>query len=623
MYNAQNIFVERRPTMKRRLRLSYVLTRYFVCLLAGAVPLIANAALATGWVAEYDGSAGDYDRVHAIAVDAEGNIYVTGGSHGSELTRDYATVKYGPDGEELWVKTYNGPASRYDRAYAIAVDGEGNVYVTGESTGSGTGGDYATVKYDPDGKELWVKRYNGWGNSSDAARAMAVDGEGNVYVTGSSSGGETYYDYATVKYDSNGNQLWVKGYNGPGSGNDIAIAIAVDGFGNVYLTGRSKGSGTWDDYATVKYDTGGNELWVKRYNGPANSNDMVSAIAVDTSENVYVTGESYLSETVSIYATVKYDTNGNQCWMKRYNGPASRHNYASAIAVDAEGNVYVTGRSGDWTVYDYATVKYDTDGNELWVKRYNGPANGNDIASAIAVDTSKNVYVTGSSSGGETYYDYATVKYDSNGSQLWVKRYNGSANGDDEASAIAVDTLGNVYVAGGSEVSNTDWDYVTVKYGEPEEVEVKMDLPADWSMISLPVVPQDACLASLFPEAVVVYKYQKGTGYVPVQAEEKLEGGMGYWILLDEPKEYVLMGTKITQYTIPVSDQWYLIGGCTDPAQRTLTEGNIKAVHGYAQDGGYTTLRASDPLEQGKGYWILFSNTSEGSKFTAGTLVSE
>jgi hypothetical protein len=133
------------------------------------------------------------------------------------------------------------------------VDGSGNVYVTGYSYGSETDDDYATIKYDPDGNQLWVQTYNGPGNYSDYAYAIAVDGSGNVYVTGYSYGSETDDDYATIKYDPDGNQLWVQTYNGPGNYSDYAYAIAVDGSGNVYVTGVSYGSGTDDDYATIKY----------------------------------------------------------------------------------------------------------------------------------------------------------------------------------------------------------------------------------------------------------------------------------------------------------------------------------------------------------------------------------
>ncbi|MCK5306449.1 MAG: SBBP repeat-containing protein, partial [Candidatus Omnitrophica bacterium] len=336
-----------------------------------------------------------------------------------------------------------------------------------------SGSDYATVKYDTNGNQLWAARYNGPGNDSDSATSIALDSSGNVYVTGGSSGSGTDSDYATIKYDTNGNQLWVARYNG--SGNyyvDKATSIALDAQGNVYVTGYSGwsyGPSHDYDYATIKYDTNGSQLWLARYDSSARS-DGVAAIALDVQGNVYVTGDSgynYRVGTDSDYATIKYDTNGNQLWAARYDGLGNYHDDANAIVLDVQGNIYVTGWSyGIGTDSDYATVKYDTNGNQLWAARYNGPGNDSDSAYAIALDVQGNVYVTGYSSGIGTDDDYAMIKYDTNGNQLWTARYNGPGNSDDRAYAIALDASGNIYVTGQSDGINTGFDYATIKYSQ-------------------------------------------------------------------------------------------------------------------------------------------------------------
>jgi hypothetical protein len=168
-----------------------------------------------------------------------------------------------------WVARYNGPDNDYDEASAIALDRTGNIYVTGMSAGLGTGGDYATVKYDVTGVEQWVVRYDGPSNSNDQSSAIALDGAGNVYVTGYCYCSGTWQDYATVKYDSAGVEQWVARYNGPGNDYDEASAIAVDGAGNVYVTGYSAGLGTDFDFATIKYSPTGvteNKLTMKKGN---------------------------------------------------------------------------------------------------------------------------------------------------------------------------------------------------------------------------------------------------------------------------------------------------------------------------------------------------------------------
>ena len=139
------------------------------------------------------------------------------------------------------------------------------------------------------------------------------------------------------------------------------------------------------------------QAWVRAYTGIFD--DEAVAIAVDRSGNVYVTGFSSIPD-YSGYVTIKYNARGQEVWTATYAGPNSI-NFATAIAVDNSGNVYVTGESGtfDSGNDDYATIKYDSAGEEQWVARYDGPATGNDGATAIAVDDSGDVYVTGSSLG--------------------------------------------------------------------------------------------------------------------------------------------------------------------------------------------------------------------------------
>ena len=412
-----------------------------------------SAGVDTAWVRHYASKlVGSKDVATAITVDDSGNVYVTGFCIRFPSGYDYLTVKYSSSGSQLWVTSYNGPANAWDEATALAVDAFGNVYVTGRSRGSDTRSDYATIKYNSEGVEQWVARYNGSGDSWDEANALVVDASGNVYVTGGSEG-----DYATVKYNSEGVEQWVARYNGPGnSGDGAASAMAVDASGNVFVAGRSE-----SDYATVRYNSEGIEQWAARYNGPGNSNDRVNALAVDASGNVYVTGVSAPSggnPYSGDYATVKYNSEGVEQWVARYENAEGQ---ASALAADATGNVYVTGWSRGLTSNrDYATIKYNSEGIELWIARYNGAGDDYpDEAYALAVDASGNIYVTGASWHRSTKFDYATVKYTSEGIEQWVARYTGPEDSWARAYALAVDSSGNVYVTGGSES-----DYATVKY---------------------------------------------------------------------------------------------------------------------------------------------------------------
>jgi hypothetical protein len=235
--------------------------------------------------------------------------------------------------------------------------------------------------------------------------AIACDASG-IYVTGRSGG-----SFTTIKYDFNGVQQWVRNYNG-GYGSDWPADLIVDAAGNIYVAGQSTGDGTNDDYATIKYDAAGTQQWVRRYDGPstvfANDYDRVAALTLDADGNVFVTGNSS-----DDFATVKYDPAGTEIWVRRYNGPAAGGDWATSIAVDASGNSYVSGSSfgNSTTQYDFATLSYDPSGTVRWTERYDGPGNNYDTPYSIAVHSSGNVYVSGSDGGSGTGQDYATIKY--------------------------------------------------------------------------------------------------------------------------------------------------------------------------------------------------------------------
>ena len=493
-------------------------------------------AVDTAWVRRFNGVMNSSDGGSAIAVDHSGHVYVAGYTIGSGTYDDYLTIKYKSNGDTAWVRTYNGTDNFKDRASAIAIDNSGRVYVTGSSYGSGTNSDYVTIKYHINGDTAWVRRYDGPASGSDLAKAIAVDDSGFVYVTGYSYSSGTSDDYATIKYHPNGDTAWVRRYNGPGNSYDDAYAIALDSSGNVYVTGYSYGSGTSTDYATIKYEPNGDTAWVRRYNGPGNLWDVATAIALDASGNVYVTGYSYGSETTNDYATIKYHPNGNTAWVRRYDGPYNQVDNANAIAVDDSGNVYVTGLSTESGIAsDYATIKYASNGDFLWVRRYIGPGNNHDEAKALAIDGSGNVYVTGYSYGSGTSKDYATIKYASSGDTIWVARYDGPVNSTDSACAVAVDDSGNVYVTGSSIGDGTSEDCTTMKYVQsPSDVEDETESFRKPSEFAL----SQNCPNPFNPNTTIKFKVQGSKFKAPVLATLKIYNILGQKVrtLVDEPK---------------------------------------------------------------------------------------
>src|SRR3989339_655122 len=266
--------------------------------------------------------------------------------------------------------------------------------------------------------------------------------------------------------------LWTKTYNGATNGNDYGMGIAVDISGNIYVTGYESVTGQGNNIWTRKYDNNGSEVWTKTHNGVTDGSDQGRGIAVDSSGNVYAIGnEEITGHSYNIW-TRKYNSNGAEIWTRTYNGAANSTDSGIGIAVDDSGNVYVTGTEEvTGQSYNIWTRKYDSSGSEVWTKTYNGSANASDYGNGIAVDDIGNVYVTGCETvAGQNFSNTWTRKYDSNGTEVWTKTYNGNANGTDVGSGITVDSSGNIYVTGYTFVSGENGNIWTGKYGQQTSV---------------------------------------------------------------------------------------------------------------------------------------------------------
>lgn len=380
----------------------------------------------------------------------------------------------------LWTDRYDGPGSSSDvvNAMELSPDG-GTMFVTGDSPGSGTGSDMATLALDPaTGERRWEARYDGPVSGRDVGNAIGVSPDGaTVYVAGSSTGVDSTTKYAIVAYDADtGSKRWESRYDGPGTSDDAPIDLDVSPDGSmIVVTGYD--DDVWRDYATVAYDaTTGDQLWVARYEGPASTDTGMAVQVAPDGATVHVTGYSRPDNGVSNdfdYATIAYraDT-GEELWVTRYDGPVTGPflaDTAQDLRVSPDSStVFVTGYSAGENRNDYATVAYDRDtGDELWVARYDGPAGGLDYAFAMDLHPDgSTVYVTGRSAGVSTDDDYVTVAYDAaTGDELWVSTYNGPANDTDIAQDVQVSPDGSaVFVSGHSLGVGTNADYATVGY---------------------------------------------------------------------------------------------------------------------------------------------------------------
>jgi uncharacterized delta-60 repeat protein len=365
-----------------------------------------------------------------------------------------------------WVRTYNGPSNAYDYSGEAVVDNSGNIYVCGQSDSSGTGQDIILMKYNSAGVRLWLQRYNGPANNNDSPTGgLVVDNSGNAYVAGTSWGANN--DYVLIKYNSSGVFQWAARFNGSAGIADQLNDVALDNNGNIYVTGHAVfNDGLLNDYLTIKYNSNGDTLWTRRFDGGENPSggpqDYAYGIDVDNSGNVYVTGRATLYPGNAVIATIKYNTSGVQQWVKFCDRVGFEEGHY--IKTDNLGNSYVSGWTSNGTNLDYITLKYNSAGDTQWVKLYNGPGNQEDRAFKLAVDVSGNVYVTGKSWGSTGNFDFATLKYSPSGSLLWEQRYNGTNNQSDDAYLIVIDNSSNIYVGGASNETGTGYDMTMIKY---------------------------------------------------------------------------------------------------------------------------------------------------------------
>jgi hypothetical protein len=347
--------------------------------------------------------------------------------------------------EQYWLQRYTSSSKNVDQAKVVKLDQNNNLIVGGTANGK-----FAVIKYNPAGTKLWTVSTT----AMDTLADLTIDMNNNIIAVGVMSN-QNGYNFAVVKINNDSGTIsWSKFFDA--SGNEYATAVATDTSANIYVTGyRILGAANQRviDMYTVKYvGATGDTVYSRRYNnGSSNFEDFARDIeycAIDNS--IVITGETFQVNQNFNYHTMKYGAAaGDSQWVATYHN--SQEDNPVAMTSDAAGNIYVTGSSLG-TIQDYATVKYNKLGAQQWVKRYVGSRT--DYARAIMVDASSNVFVTGASFV-TTEHDVVTIKYNSSGVQQWINTYNGTGGGKDDGFAIGMDPYGNIIVAG-SETGSTN-----------------------------------------------------------------------------------------------------------------------------------------------------------------------
>ncbi len=299
------------------------------------------------------------DDSYSVAVAASGDVYISGKTRGdlggaNAGWYDASLSKFDSSGNELWttqIGTSDGDESR-----SVAVAASGDVYISGRTEGdlggpSAGGRDAFLSKFDASGNEVWTTQIGT--SSSDYSESVAVAASGDVYISGGTYGdlggmSAGLDDAFLSKFDSSGNELWTRqiGTNGY----DRSYSVAVDASGDVYISGETRGdlggpNAGYSDAFLSKFDPSGNELWTTQIG--TGGSDWACSVAVDASGDVYISGQTTgdLGGTRAGHWDAflsKFDPSGNELWTTQI-GTSAFYNTSSSIAVDASGDVYISG----------------------------------------------------------------------------------------------------------------------------------------------------------------------------------------------------------------------------------------------------------------------------------------
>jgi hypothetical protein len=388
-----------------------------------------------------------------MAIDSSGRVYMTGRTDDG-TTVDFLTAAFDSAGVELWTAQRDGHAGGHAGAAGVALDeSTGRVYVTGTSS-TGSAPILLTVAYDELGSELWARTS---GSSSAALPCCIVVGSnGHVVVAGYSLGGAGRLDdFLTVAYDSQGNELWRRERDNGSGTDDRATALAVGPSGNVYVAGGASSDFQWD-VLTVAYDSSGDELWARLWDGEAHSDDFGHDLDVGPDESVFVAGVSS-GPPAAAFLTLRYDRFGNEVWATRSSATEGSSAGAYDIEVDPSGRVFVLGDSSTGSpdfVHRFMTAGYDFAGEELWVRERASDSGRSEFPHALVLGEDGTVYVTGASDNGFDR-DFLTVAYSPAGNELFEFTYDGG--GADVAYLAAPPATGGVIIGGYSQQMREDF----------------------------------------------------------------------------------------------------------------------------------------------------------------------
>lgn len=244
---------------------------------------------------------------------------------------------------------------------------------------------------------------------------------------------------------------------------DRARDVVATGLRTLYTAGRMANEGSEDVYLAKYVDEA--RAWERVYDGPAHGFDGALAVAARGSR-VYTAGmRDPKGDDHSDVLLIRWSSTGDRVWARSYDSGDHQYDRALDVAVDGDGNIVVAGVSYRYaTGLDWVVISYRPDGTRRWVRRYDGPSHLNDVPAKMLIDSKDRIYIAGYSTSGRNGTDVLLAKYSQSGTRLWAKRFNGSADGADEATSLCGRPGGGVYVCGSSTATTTAIDGLLLAY---------------------------------------------------------------------------------------------------------------------------------------------------------------
>ena len=444
-----------------------VVVRSFSILLYTIVFCTGSISAQGLWYRAYDSGSRGPDQFLDVAVASNGDVAVTGRSR-ANTEYDYITIRYDANGNQRFLARYNNSAQNFiDEAHFVAVDQQGNTYVTGFSYGgTATGYDYHTIKYGPSGQVLWQRRYNSPDNRYDSPEAMEVDAAGNVHICGYSfrTGGLSVLQ--VMKYDTNGNILWQHDLKPAAASSAGCRGLALDAVGNTYVTGIA--TGQVDDVVIAKVSPTGQVAYNVTYS--TKNDEAGHGIVADAQGNAIVTGQGdiVVGQMIETHTmTLKLGPSGQLVWARYKVFGSNTASLGTVVAVDAAGNSYAAGFLGDMGGNDGTLVSYSPSGQERWSYVYDEPADFDDQQfTKVVVGGDGNIYVNAMTEFPlPAGYDFTVFRFAPAGTLIDKKHYDTGSHTDVADVAFTLDDTDNIYFAGFSWSDLTKGDAAVLKVG--------------------------------------------------------------------------------------------------------------------------------------------------------------